>query len=113
MTTNHECHDASSADTVVPQDLSEKVPAELPTSEPEHGQAQTLASPLEKAEEGNGEDAAAQPADDALEKKASGMPLDRSPSQAQRMGKKKIIVVMIALSVRTLCFEFQNFCLEY
>ena len=35
----------------------------------------------------------------AVEKEESGSPLDRAPSQAAKMGKKKIAVVMTALCV--------------
>lgn len=34
------------------------------------------------------------------EKTSSGAPLDRVPSQAQKLGKKKIIIIMTALCVR-------------
>jgi hypothetical protein len=39
-------------------------------------------------------------AENVTEKTTEGAPLDRAPSQAAKMGKKKIIVVMTALSVR-------------
>lgn len=93
-------HAASSADTVVPRNYSEKASVELPTSDlthrDEHAQEQGV--PPEKEQEV--EDAVGRSADDELEKKPSGPPLDRTPSQAQRMGKKQITVVMVALCVR-------------
>lgn len=35
-----------------------------------------------------------------VEEKTTGAPLDRTPSQAAKMGKKKVIAVMTALCVR-------------
>lgn len=96
MTSEHQNSNASSADTVVSQNHSEKAPVEIPASEQGHEQEEV--TPQEKEPEEP--DAATQPGDDALEKKPSGAPLDRTPSQAQRMGKKKITVVMVALCVR-------------
>ena len=44
--------------------------------------------------------------DGTVEKEANGASLERVPSQAQKLGKKKIIVVMAALCVRTgFCFS--------
>lgn len=40
-------------------------------------------------------------AENATEKSTEGAPLDHAPSQAAKMGKNKIIVVMTALCVRT------------
>lgn len=75
--------DTSSGDTVVDQNHEEKSPA-----------AEIPSAALET-------DTPAQPQDDAVETEdASGAPLDRTVSQAQKMGKKKILVVMAALCVR-------------
>lgn len=82
----HQSHDVSSDDTAVSQS-PEKVPNEAPP-EPEHEMA------AQRDDEGNPEN--------EVEKQPSGEPLDRTPSQAQRMGKKKIILVMGALCVRLL-----------
>lgn len=84
-------HDASSGDTVVSQNPSEKAAAEtpLPAQEPEQEMAVQ-------------HDAENKTEDNVVEKQPSGAPLDRTPSQAQRMGKKKIAVVMTALCVRIL-----------
>lgn len=38
--------------------------------------------------------------DELTDKTASGEPLDRVPSQAHKLGKKKIIIIMTALCVR-------------
>lgn len=89
-------YDASSGDTVVSRNPSEKVPAEapLPGQEADH---EMSARREDDIEEVNGDQNGGQ-----IEKQPSGTPLDRTPSQAQRMGKKKIIVVMAALCVRLL-----------
>lgn len=84
----HQGHDVSSDDTAVSQSPSEKVPNEAPR-EPEHEMA------AQRDDEGN-------PEENEVEKQPSGEPLDRTPSQAQKMGKKKIILVMGALCVRLL-----------
>jgi hypothetical protein len=42
----------------------------------------------------------------------TGNPLDRVPSQAQKLGKKKIAVVMGALCVCSLWFWFEVLCLD-
>lgn len=46
------------------------------------------------------EPTAAAPAAQGVEEKTTGAPLDKTPSQAAKMGKKKIIAVMAALCVR-------------
>lgn len=86
----HQGHDVSSDDTAISQSPSEKVPGEAPSpaQEPEH----------EMAVRRNDESI---PEENEVEKQPSGEPLDRTPSQAQKMGKKKIILVMGALCVRT------------
>lgn len=87
----HQGHDVSSDDTVVSQSPSEKVPDEAPSpaQEPEHEIS------VQRDDESN-------PEENEVKKQPSGEPLDRTPSQAQKMGKKKIILVMGALCVRTL-----------
>ena len=82
MATSQQHHDASSGDTVVAQNHAEKSPAEVPTPEQEHNTTADTTPPADN---------------DGLEKKESGAPLDRAPSQANKMGKKKIILVMTAL----------------
>lgn len=93
-------HDASSGDTVVSQSPAQKAPP-LPAQETEHEK------PAQREDEGNGEDNGKENGEengsengDQMETQPSGAPLDRTPSQAQRMGMKKIIVVMGALCVR-------------
>lgn len=90
MADEQENHDASSGDTVVSRISPEKAPVEAPPSaqETEHEMAGHSENG-ETAEENGG----------PVERQQSGAPLDRTPSQAQRMGKKKIILVMGALSV--------------
>lgn len=53
-------------------------------------------TPTESNGDGDGDDANAAA---ALERKETGASLDRVPSQAQKLGKKKIFVVMAALCV--------------
>jgi hypothetical protein len=76
--------DASSGDTAFDQ-AHEKHVVDTPTSE------QMTEAPV-----------AAQPDNevDNVTEKTEGSPLDRAPSQAAKMGKKKIIIVMGALCVR-------------
>lgn len=90
MTDEQENHDTSSGDTVVSRISSEKGPVEArsPAQETEHEMTDRREDG-ENAEENGG----------PVETQQSGAPLDRTPSQAQRMGKKKIIVVMAALCV--------------
>lgn len=80
MAKSHQHHDASSGETVIDQPHPEKS-LEIPSPEQEHDTAGG-ASPVE---------------DDVNEKKDAGAPLDRTPSQAQKMGKKQIAIVMTAL----------------
>lgn len=114
MTDVQENHDASSGDTVVSQNPSEKTPP-LPAHETEHNMAGQYDDEDNGGNngEGNGEENGEENGGDngeengeengdQIEKQQSGAPLDRTPSQAQRMGKKKIIVVMGALCVRVL-----------
>jgi hypothetical protein len=78
---DHHRQDASSADTEFELAHPEKAPVEqAPTETP---------SPPGDAE-------------NAMEKTASGPPLDRTPSQAAKMGKKKVVIVMTALCVSIL-----------
>jgi hypothetical protein len=81
---------ASTGDTVVSQDLSEK---------------RSLETAPEQGHENIEEKAEAQPdtpIDAPVENAQSGPPLDRTPSSAQKMGKKKIALVMVALCVRNI-----------
>ena len=84
MADSHNDRDTSSADTVAPQlhdtksDVGESTPVQEPVKTEQDGEI-------------HADD------DTALEKKPSGAVLDRTPSQAAKMGKKKIIVVMTAL----------------
>ncbi|KAJ5153336.1 Efflux pump dotC [Penicillium canariense] len=96
MTGMQQNHDSSSDATVVSQRSSEKPPGE--TSSPavqvkqqgqEHDHELDIPVQTEDPEKDN--------EDNAIETPPSGAPLDRAPSQAQKMGKKKIIVVMLAL----------------
>jgi hypothetical protein len=75
--------DASSVDTDFELAHPEKAPIESPE------QATKTPSPPEDAE-------------NVMEKTTTGPPLDRTPSQAAKMGKKKIVVVMTALCVSNL-----------
>lgn len=90
-------NDASSSDSVAAQILSEKPPVE-PVSPQEQEQEQEQEQHQHERDvtptsEGNDNE-------NVIEKKESGLPLDRTPSQAAKMGKKKIAVVMTALCVR-------------
>lgn len=85
---------ASSGDTVVSHELNEKSSLEAVAPGQNHEN-------VEKAE------AAVEPdlptSNEAPEENAqSGAPLDRAPSSAQKMGKKKIVLVMVALCVRNI-----------
>ena len=81
MTNGRQQPDASSSNTEIDQANVEK-PRDTPEQENE----------------------AAQPndAETVSEKTTEGAPLDQTPSQAAKMGKNKIIVVMTALCVRKL-----------
>lgn len=86
---------ASTGDTVVSHDLNEKRSLEAVAPEQNHENVE------EKAE------TAAEPDSPTFneapnEKAQSGAPLDRTTSSAQKMGKKKIILVMVALCVRNI-----------
>jgi hypothetical protein len=94
MTGVQQNHDSSSGDTVVSQTPSEESPAQTPSSaaqekELEHNHELDTSVPAEDPEKDD--------EDNAIKKQPSGAPLDRTPSQAAKMGKKKIIVVMTAL----------------
>ncbi|KAJ5377362.1 Efflux pump dotC [Penicillium cataractarum] len=94
MTSVHQNHDSASGDTVVSQTSAEKIPVETPSpvaqeKELEHNQELDTSAPAEDLEKDD--------EDNAIKKQPSGAPLDRTASQAARMGKKKIIVVMTAL----------------
>lgn len=77
----HHRQDASSADTAFEPAHPEKAPVDAPEQSPTE-----TPSPPDDAE-------------NAMEKTATGPPLDRTPSQAAKMGKKKIVIVMTALCV--------------
>lgn len=102
MTDVQQDHDASSGDTVVSQNHSEKA-RPLPAQETEHNMADQRDGEDNRENDGvdNGQENGEENGDQ-IEKQPSGAPLDRTPSQAQRMGKKKIIVVMGALCVSVL-----------
>ncbi|KAF3390501.1 hypothetical protein F1880_009248 [Penicillium rolfsii] len=94
MTAVQQNHDSASGDTVVSQPPSEKSPVQTPSSaaqekELEHNHNQDVSAPA--ADPGTDDE------DNAIKKQPSGAVLDRTPSQAAKMGKKKIIVVMTAL----------------
>lgn len=96
MTGIQQNHDSPSGDTVVSQTPSEKSPVQTPSPaaqekelEHDHDHDHDTSVPAEdpaRDDEGN-----------AIKKQPSGAPLDRTPSQAAKMGKKKIIIVMTAL----------------
>jgi hypothetical protein len=73
--------DASSADTA----FEPAHPENAPVDAPEQSSTETPSPPDD--------------AENAMEKTATGPPLDLTPSQAAKMGKKKIIIVMTALCV--------------
>jgi hypothetical protein len=90
-------HDGASGDTVVTDqnnEKTEKSPVDAPTPAPETEAPETNAPEADE------------PAQPTVEEKAQenttteGAPLDRTPSQAAKMGKKKVAVVMAALCVR-------------
>jgi hypothetical protein len=87
MANDRQHQDASSADTVFDQTNAEKPTVDAPSEEPT--QAPVATQPDNDA-------------DSVEEKTSGGAPLDRTPSQAAKMGKKKIIAVMAALCVRNL-----------
>ncbi|PWY92763.1 hypothetical protein BO70DRAFT_425431 [Aspergillus heteromorphus CBS 117.55] len=70
------------------RDGSERPDGQSPSPSPSPSQSPSQASPSADADDN---------ANGALEKSPTGPPLDRVPSQAQKLGKKKIIVVMTAL----------------
>ncbi|KAJ5864727.1 Major facilitator superfamily domain general substrate transporter [Penicillium soppii] len=82
MANDRQHQDASSADTVFDQTNAEKPTVDAPSEEPT--QAPVATQPDNDA-------------DSVEEKTSGGAPLDRTPSQAAKMGKKKIIAVMAAL----------------
>ena len=98
MATEHQHHDAASDDTVVTHDHNDKYVVEesAPAMDHEHTYDEDLRPEQEKEL-----DATALPEEDGVEKKSTEAPLDRTPSQAAKMGKKKIILVMAALCVRS------------
>ncbi|CEJ57279.1 hypothetical protein PMG11_05977 [Penicillium brasilianum] len=94
MTGMQQNYDSASGDTIVSQTPAEKSPVATPShaaqeAEPEHNKELDTSAPAEDPEKDD--------EDNAIKKQPSGAPLDRTPSQAARMGKKKIIVVMTAL----------------
>lgn len=92
MAVAQQSQDASSADTVVSQVPEEKTPTEAP--------AHARESEPEMAGQHDAEEDTEVTEDNGLEQQPSGAPLDKTPSQAAKMGKKKIVVVMGALCVR-------------
>ncbi|KAJ5115965.1 Efflux pump dotC [Penicillium angulare] len=96
MVTEHQT--ASSGTSVISKEFSEKTP-ETPQDHDHAHEAQTPRDTTAGPEPEVGADANpdAEAEKNALEKNESGAPLDRTPSQAQKMGKKKIILVMTAL----------------
>ena len=96
---------ASTGDTVVSHELNEKRSLEAVAPEQNHENVE------EKAETALEPDSPTS-IDAPKENAQSGAPLDRTPSSAQKMGKKKIILVMVALCVRntrTRVFRAGNF----
>ncbi|KAJ5549240.1 Efflux pump dotC [Penicillium frequentans] len=81
---------ASTGDTVVSHELNEKRSLEAVAPEQNHENVE------EKAETALEPDSPTS-IDAPKENAQSGAPLDRTPSSAQKMGKKKIILVMVAL----------------
>lgn len=82
-------HDGASGDTVVIDQNNEKLPVDAPIPAPEAADAPETDELAQSTAKGN-----------TQENAAEGAPLDRTPSQAAKMGKKKIAVVMAALCVR-------------
>ncbi|KAJ5289125.1 Efflux pump dotC [Penicillium angulare] len=95
MSTEHH-QNASSGTSVISKEFSEKAPVETPQDHEHAFEAQTPHDTTEPEPEA-GADIDAEAENNAIERKESGAPLDRTPSQAQKMGKKKIILVMTAL----------------
>lgn len=89
-------HDASSDDTVVSHVPDEKAAAEASPNAQEPVPETADQHDPENDKEDNENDKE----DNAIEKQPSGATLDRTPSQAAKMGKKKIVVIMVALCVR-------------
>lgn len=90
MSVERQHHESSISDSVAAQIPSEKNAADIEPSSPQD-EHDVTPTPEENDTE------------NAIEKKESesGSPLDRTPSQAAKMGKKKIAVVMTALCVCT------------
>lgn len=82
-------HDASSDDTVVSH-----VPEEKAAAEASPNAQEPVPETADQHDTENDKE------DNAIEKQPSGATLDRTPSQAAKMGKKKIVVIMVALCVR-------------
>lgn len=89
MTSERQHPDASSGDTVFDQ-TQHKPLTDSPVPE-DQTETPAVLQPNNDAQSDND-------ADNVIEK-AEGGPLDRVPSQAAKMGKKQIIVVMTALCV--------------
>jgi hypothetical protein len=94
MSLERASHDGSSGDTVVTDQNNDKSPVDAPT-------------PAAAADAPEG-DAPAQPTATAQKNETEGAPLDRTPSQAAKMGKKKIAVVMAALCVSIRICRIRN-----
>jgi hypothetical protein len=88
MASERQHHDASSDDSVFDQVHAEKLNVDAPASE------QLTETPVVMQPDND--------AESVQDKSPGGVPLDRTPSQAARMGKKKIIAVMTALCVSIL-----------
>ncbi|KAJ5820163.1 Efflux pump dotC [Penicillium riverlandense] len=83
-------HDGASGDTVVTDQDNEKSPVDAPTPAPEADAPETDAPEADEPVQPTVEEK-------AQENATEGAPLDRTPSQAAKMGKKKVAVVMAAL----------------
>lgn len=86
---------ASTGDTVVSHELNEKRSLEAVAPEQTHENVEEKAEAALEPESPTSIDA-------PKENAQSGAPLDRTPSSAQKMGNKKIILVMVALCVRNI-----------
>lgn len=96
---------ASTGDTVVSHELNEKRSLEAVAPEQNHENVEEKAEAALEPESPTSIDA-------PKENAQSGAPLDRTTSSAQKMGNKKIILVMVALCVRitrTRVFRAGNF----
>lgn len=90
-------HTANAA-PVTPDITAQPQPEPYDTTPAETSEPSSDVPPAEKGN-GHNEDEASPESDGHDDKNATGAELNRVPSQAQKLGKKKVAIVMIALCV--------------